>query len=61
MYLQYRAYSRPEAIDQTPYSLETGVEILTFFEEYFNISYPLPKQGNTVLFPELPICYRARA
>ncbi|KAH3860106.1 aminopeptidase N-like [Dreissena polymorpha] len=40
----YRAYARPDAIDQTPYSLETGVKILTFFEKYFNVTYPLPKQ-----------------
>ncbi|XP_053387330.1 aminopeptidase N-like isoform X1 [Mercenaria mercenaria] len=40
----YRAWARPEAIEQTPYSLKVGVEILTFFEEYFSISYPLPKQ-----------------
>ncbi|KAH3860110.1 hypothetical protein DPMN_023003 [Dreissena polymorpha] len=33
-----------QAIDQTPYSLETGVKILTFFEKYFNVTYPLPKQ-----------------
>ena len=32
-------------MDQTPYSLEVGIEILEFFEEYFNITYPLPKQG----------------
>ncbi|XP_053387121.1 aminopeptidase N-like [Mercenaria mercenaria] len=42
--VRYRAWSRPEAISQTPYSLDTGVKILTFFEDYFNISYPLPKQ-----------------
>ena len=42
---QYRAWARPEAVDQTPYSLEVGIEILEFFEEYFNITYPLPKQG----------------
>ncbi|XP_052261394.1 aminopeptidase N-like isoform X2 [Dreissena polymorpha] len=40
----YRAYARPDAVDQTPYSLETGVKILTFFEKYFNVTYPLPKQ-----------------
>ncbi|XP_053387798.1 aminopeptidase N-like [Mercenaria mercenaria] len=42
--ITYRAWSRPEATDQTQYSLDVGVRILTFYEKYFNIPYPLPKQ-----------------
>ncbi|XP_052787465.1 aminopeptidase N-like isoform X1 [Mya arenaria] len=42
--IQYRAFSRPEALSQANYSLEVGVDILNYFEKYFNISYPLPKQ-----------------
>ncbi|KAJ8311540.1 hypothetical protein KUTeg_010895, partial [Tegillarca granosa] len=38
------AWSRPEAVDQTRYALGVGVELLTYFEDYFNISFPLPKQ-----------------
>ena len=39
----YRAWATPEAVDQTPYSLQVGVDVLTYFEDYFNISFPLPK------------------
>ncbi|KAK3095167.1 hypothetical protein FSP39_010973 [Pinctada imbricata] len=40
----YRAWARPEAVEQTRYALSVGVEVLTYFEDYFNISFPLPKQ-----------------
>ncbi|XP_052097491.1 aminopeptidase N-like isoform X1 [Mytilus californianus] len=40
----YKAWTRPEAIDQTTYALDVGVRILTFFEEYFATPFPLPKQ-----------------
>lgn len=42
--IEYRAWARPEAIDQAPYSLKVGVDILTYFENFFNIPYPLQKQ-----------------
>ena len=30
------------------YALDIGVKILTYFEDYFNIPYPLPKQGKFI-------------
>jgi len=39
-------WARPDAIEQVNYALETGVKILEFFESYFDISFPLPKQGK---------------
>ncbi|XP_013408526.1 uncharacterized protein LOC106172388 isoform X2 [Lingula anatina] len=39
-----RVWARPEAKDQTTYALDAGVEILEYFEEYYNINFPLPKQ-----------------
>ncbi|XP_076080855.1 aminopeptidase N-like [Mytilus galloprovincialis] len=41
--VEYRAWARPEAVGQTPYSLDVGVKCLTYFEEYFDIPFPLPK------------------
>ncbi|XP_052084132.1 aminopeptidase N-like isoform X2 [Mytilus californianus] len=41
--VEYRAWARPEAVGQTPYSLDVGVKVLTYFEEYFDIPFPLPK------------------
>lgn len=43
--LQYRAWARPEAVNQTEYALSVGTEILPYFENYFGIPFPLPKQG----------------
>lgn len=38
-------YATPEKWSQTHYALEVAVKMLDFYEEYFNIPYPLPKQG----------------
>ncbi|XP_071539736.1 aminopeptidase N-like isoform X8 [Panulirus ornatus] len=40
----FRVWSRESAIDQASYALQTGPEVLTFFENYFSIPFPLPKQ-----------------
>ncbi|XP_075037393.1 endoplasmic reticulum aminopeptidase 1-like [Mixophyes fleayi] len=37
-------YTVPNKIDQATYALEVAVKILDFYEEYFRIPYPLPKQ-----------------
>ncbi|XP_039615182.1 endoplasmic reticulum aminopeptidase 1b [Polypterus senegalus] len=37
-------YANPEKIDQAYYALEAAVKLLDFYEDYFNIPYPLPKQ-----------------
>lgn len=39
-------YAAPEKWNQTHYALEVAVKMLDFYEEYFNIHYPLPKQGK---------------
>ncbi|XP_013400083.2 putative aminopeptidase-2 [Lingula anatina] len=39
-----KVWSRPEAINQTQYALEAGVAILEYFEAYYDVPYPLPKQ-----------------
>ncbi|XP_062585470.1 uncharacterized protein LOC134247152 isoform X2 [Saccostrea cucullata] len=40
----YGAWSRPEAIHQAEFALDVGVDTITFYEEYFNIPFPLKKQ-----------------
>ncbi|KAK3599710.1 hypothetical protein CHS0354_037183 [Potamilus streckersoni] len=40
----YGAWARPAAIQQANYSLDVGVKILEYFEDYFDVEYPLPKQ-----------------
>ncbi|KAM9167640.1 endoplasmic reticulum aminopeptidase 1 [Mergus octosetaceus] len=37
-------YTVPEKIHQADYALDVAVKLLDFYEDYFSISYPLPKQ-----------------
>ncbi|XP_067885851.1 endoplasmic reticulum aminopeptidase 1-like isoform X2 [Heterodontus francisci] len=37
-------YSVPDKINQTSFALDAAVRLLDFYEDYFNIPYPLPKQ-----------------
>ncbi|XP_063309750.1 endoplasmic reticulum aminopeptidase 1 [Pelobates fuscus] len=37
-------YAVPEKIEQGAYALEAAVKLLDFYEDYFDIPYPLPKQ-----------------
>lgn len=36
-------------MDQAKYAMSIGPPILSYFEEYFNQSYPLPKQDMIAL------------
>lgn len=40
---KFSVWARPEALESARYALEVGPKILSFFEDYFNIKYPLPK------------------
>ncbi|XP_069189951.1 aminopeptidase N [Procambarus clarkii] len=40
----FRVWVREDAIQQADYAINTGPEVLTFYEDYFNIPFPLPKQ-----------------
>lgn len=42
---QISIYAVPEKIDQTAYALDAAVKLLDFYDDYFDIPYPLPKQG----------------
>ncbi|KAM8887021.1 endoplasmic reticulum aminopeptidase 1b isoform 1-T5 [Spinachia spinachia] len=37
-------YAAPEKIDQTAFALDAAVQLLDFYDDYFDIPYPLPKQ-----------------
>lgn len=39
----FRVWARHEASPQAKLSLEVGPKILKFFEDYFQIDFPLPK------------------
>ncbi|ROT72062.1 putative aminopeptidase N [Penaeus vannamei] len=51
--LQFRVWARENAIGDAEYASRISPKILNFFEDYFNISFPLPKQ-DTVTLPEHP-------
>lgn len=40
----FRVWSRKNAINQSDYAIEKGPEVLSYYEEYFGIPFPLPKQ-----------------
>ncbi|ROT77110.1 putative aminopeptidase N [Penaeus vannamei] len=44
-----RVWARREAIDQAEYALKVGPKILSFFEEYFGLPFPLPKMDMVAL------------
>ncbi|XP_059487783.1 aminopeptidase Ey-like [Neocloeon triangulifer] len=45
----FRVWARPDAIAQATYSLDIAPKVLDFFEEYFNVPYPLPKMDMIAL------------
>lgn len=46
---EFRVWARKDAIDQAEYAKDIGPRILTYYEEYFNITFPLPKQDMIAL------------
>lgn len=48
-YSSSKVLAREEAIGQTDYALDAGPAILTWFEGYFSIPFPLPKQDMIAL------------
>jgi aminopeptidase N len=40
--------ARPNAYDQLDLAYNASVELLEFFEEYYNIAYPLKKLGKKI-------------
>ena len=44
--LQYRAWSTPDAVNQTLTALDVGTKTIFNYEQYFGIDFPLPKQGE---------------
>lgn len=45
MWIQISVYTVPEKIDQAEFALDAAVKLLDFYDDYFDIPYPLPKQG----------------
>ncbi|XP_053969911.1 aminopeptidase Ey-like isoform X2 [Anastrepha ludens] len=41
--VQFRTWARPDAIDQCNYAAEVGPKVLQYYEDIFNIKFPLDK------------------
>ncbi|VDK69103.1 unnamed protein product [Litomosoides sigmodontis] len=46
---RFRIWSREEALNQTVYALKAGISAMEFYENYYNISFPLKKQDMMAL------------
>ena len=42
--VMFRIWARKDAMDQIAYAKKVGPKMLEYFEKYFNVPYPLPKQ-----------------
>ncbi|KAK7475553.1 hypothetical protein BaRGS_00033186, partial [Batillaria attramentaria] len=42
--IRYEVWGRPAVRDQLDFALNLGVDVIDFYEGYFNINFPLPKQ-----------------
>ena len=45
MYFQVRVCARPDVFNDTSFALSVGVSVIGYYEEFFGVEYPLPKQG----------------
>jgi aminopeptidase N len=44
--VKFRVYARPNVVENTAYAARIGPKILDFYTDFFDIPYPLPKQGT---------------
>ena len=42
--VQFKIWARRNALDQVEYANSIGSKVLEYFEDYFQVKYPLPKQ-----------------
>ena len=40
-----RTFATPDRYNQTAFSLDVAVNSMELYQDLFNVSYPLPKQG----------------
>ena len=54
-FLKLRVWTSHQKVDQTEYALGVGKDIITYYEEYYDLGYPLPKQGKEVFTSDLMV------
>ena len=45
----FRTWARKDAIEQVEFAKEVGPKFLEYFEDYFEVKYPLPKQDMVAI------------
>ncbi len=45
----FRIWSRRDVLEQTHYAAQIGPQVLSYYEDYFGIPFPLPKQDMVAL------------
>ena len=50
-FLKFRIWARQDAVNFTSYALQAGIRVLEFYEDYYGIEFPLPKQ-DMMAFPD---------
>ena len=49
----FRIWGRESAHDQLSYAASVGPKMLQFFESYFNVTFPLPKQVGSLCLMDI--------
>nr|CAD2203580.1 unnamed protein product [Meloidogyne enterolobii] len=49
--IRFRIWARQDAVNFTSYALQAGIRVLEFYEDYYGIEFPLPKQ-DMMAFPD---------
>lgn len=45
----FRVWARKEAINQVEFARKVGPKFLSYYEKYFDVKYPLPKQDMVAI------------
>ena len=53
VFFQIRVWSRKDAIESTRLAVSVAENVLNYYEEFFNIPYPLPKMGRLKILKEI--------
>ena len=52
--IRFKIWARKNALDQIEYAKSIGAKILKYFEEYYDVPYPLPKQASVLIKQNMP-------
>lgn len=43
-----RVWAPPEQIEQANFAIEAAPKVLEYYEKFFKVNFPLPKQGENM-------------